>query len=82
MDKEKVIIAKIQEMRKYGLCRVAGVAIYESSVINSMLGDEHIEFVLSRLVNGLPEFATELSNTLYDNHARDLIIDALASVED
>ena len=82
MDKEKVITAKIQQMRRYGFCRVAGVTIYESSVINRMLGDEHIEFVLSRLVNGLPEFATELNNALYDNHARDLIIDALASVED
>ena len=80
---EEAINKHIKEIMKYGYSKIDdGISVFEAQVIESMVEDKlETSFILSRTINGLPDFAKELSDELYKKHARSMVIDALASVE-
>ena len=80
-DEEK-IQAYIEEIVKHGYCVVDGKTISEPQVIGKMVDNKNkMSFIVSRIINKLPDMAEQLVFKLYEKHARSLVIDALASVE-
>ena len=80
---EAKIKSSIEEIAKRGYCLIDGKTISEPQVIGNMTKDNDSTFkIISNLFNGFNERAIKLNIELYDKHARDLVVDALASVED
>ena len=78
---EETIKSYVEEIAKYGYCKIDGENVYERDVIRSMLSDRRAIKVILMTINGLRDESDKLTISLYDEHARDLVVDALASVE-